>query len=130
MTAAVQDQLEEVIAHGNRGHNNKPYRVNELRCADGFTVSVIAGGGTYCTPRPALCSGGHHEGPMPGMYDVGCEYPGPYTEVEVGFPSARPEPWDQWEPLCESPSSPLDTVYVYVPVGLVRDLVAAHGGLA
>jgi hypothetical protein len=120
---------EDTIAHGNRGHvGNSDSRVT---CADGFHLSVIAGGGTYCSPRPALCGtphGRHTEYRFPFTSDAPCTYPGPFTEVEVGYPSERPEPWDQWQPLCEDPREPTDTVYGFVPVTLVRALIAAHGG--
>lgn len=80
---------------------------NHLRCADGFTLSVIAGAGAYATPRDGL---------------------GPYVAVEVGFPSGRPEPWSEWEGYAESPDDPTDTVYGFVPVEMVEALLALHGG--
>jgi hypothetical protein len=120
--------LEEIIARGNRGHvgYNNP---NWIDCADGFRVSVLAGGGVYCVPRPALCACGIGEEPYPFM-DGGTphDYPGPYTRVEVGFPSARPEPWAEWSLYAESPDDPQESVYGNVPVELVRALIASHGG--
>lgn len=115
--------LDRVLARGNRGVGSD-YPSSKITCADGFTLSVIAGGGTYCTPRPSL---------LPGESDglcsnVGSDYPGPYTEVEVGFPSARPEPWGQWQEWAEDTAEPTDTVYGYVPVEAVRALIALHGG--
>lgn len=100
--------LEQIIDKGTRGTDYKSTGVsNMVRCADGFHMSVIAGGGAYTIPRD-------------------CE--GPYDAVEVGFPSARPEPWAVWERYCESPEAPTDTVYGFVPVAMVRDLVELHGG--
>lgn len=58
---------------------------------------------------------------------VGDDVP-PYTSVEVGFPSARPEPWGEWERYAEDSTDPTGTVYGFVPVALVRDLIASHGG--
>lgn len=128
--------LEDVIAVGNRGHYGwEPYKV--VTCADGFRMSVIAGSGTYCTPRPAMCMcrlGDKGQlatlprvfTPLPG--EVEHDYSGPYTHVEVGFPTERPEPWSAWARYVEEHDSPLNTVYAYVPVSLVRALVAAHGG--
>lgn len=114
--------LEQIIAKGNRSLH-PPYRAgeNKIVCADGFTLSVIAGEGAYCSPRPTRFLNS-------GMGDVAQEYPGPYHEVEVGFPSSRPEPWGEWEEYAESKDDPVESVYGYVPVDLVRALVASHGG--
>src|SRR5690606_2814 len=111
------------IKNGNRSIRPGGVRGdNQIVCRDGFTMSVIAGAGTYCTPRPdwAAAAG-----------EVPADYPGPYTHVEVGYPSARPEPWDKWEQYAEDPEKPpTGNVYAYVPVEMVRALVAAHGGEA
>ncbi len=77
-------------------------------CADGFTVSVQGHPLLYCSPK---------------------EYGAVYTAVECGYPSERPEPWDEWQRYCESPDDPTETVYAYVPVGLVSALIESHGGL-
>jgi hypothetical protein len=53
---------------------------------------------------------------------------GPYTEVELGFPSEHPG--EAIMKFAENPDAPLDTVYGYVPVFLVRRLIASHGGEA
>ena len=120
--------LESTIAHGNRGHYGNA-RGNRITCADGFSLSVIAGGGTYCSPRPTLCSCAYGGEPLtPFDDDVACSYPGPYRTVEVGFPSERPEPWVDWVDHCEDPETPTSTVYGQVPVDVVRALVASHGG--
>ena len=76
-------------------------------CADGFSISVQAGEFLYSTPR---------------------ENRGPWANVECGFPSERPEPWSDWVTYCEDADRPTDTVYGYVPVGMVEDLIALHGG--
>lgn len=125
--------LERIIATGNRGHGH-PNGVNHIRCVDGFTVSVIAGGGTYCTPRPALCIHGVVPDADPApvvdsiLGDASCDFPGPYTAVEVGYPSELPEPWEEWSSYAEAPDAATSTVYAWVPVDLVRALLAAHGG--
>jgi hypothetical protein len=126
--------LEEIIAKGNRGHYG--YKDNSvITCADGFHMSVIAGGGTYSTPKPAFCSCYFRKQLSsayvvePAGHEVPHDYPGPYTDVEVGFPSMRPEPWGQWEPYCESGDEDWSgSVYGFVPVDMVRALVALHGG--
>lgn len=76
-------------------------------CADGFSVSVQAGELLYSRPRD--------------------DY-GPWTHVEVGYPSERPEPWDVWSMLADEPDRPTSTVYGNVPLGLVADLIERHGG--
>ena len=100
--------LETVIAHGNMG---QPGSVAHQRivCADGFSMSVIAGGGAYSSPR----------------FD-----PGPYTHVEVGFPSEWPEPWvSLWSAHIDAGSTdPTESVYPWVPIDDVRALIASHGG--
>lgn len=93
---------------------------NWIHCLDGFKVSVVTGAGVYCTPRPDLR----------GLSGNGVDedYRGPFTHAEVGFPSERPEPWDQWLEYCDDPDKPTETVYGYVPAELIRALIAAHGG--
>lgn len=115
-------QLERIIAEGTsvdlqRGESAASYRSrraakpsNSIKCADGFSLSVVAGMWVYSSPR-----------------DVD---DGPFDAVEVGFPSDRPEPWADWEKYCEDTTDPTSTVYGYVPVDLVRALVESHGGAA
>lgn len=77
-----------------------------IECADGFSLSVQATHGAYCRPRRNI---------------------GPWSEVEVGFPSAKP---DEIMSYAEDPEAPTDTVYRYVPIKLVETLIEAHGGMA
>lgn len=80
-----------------------------ITCKDGFSLSVQAGRGWYCSPR----------------HDAG-----PWTEVEIGFPTTTPEPWEEWAKYVEDSDRPTDTVYARVPLTLVEALVASHGGEA
>jgi hypothetical protein len=83
------------------GKRNKP-----VQCADGFTMSVQAFEGGYCSPR-------RDNAPK-------------YIEVEIGFPN-RPEPLlMQW---AEDSSNPCETVYPYVPVERVYLVITKHGGM-
>jgi len=121
--------LEATIMVGNRGHRKRTESV--VVCVDGFTVSVIAGGGTYCSPKPALCTcafQGEGDPIISGVDEAPHDYHGPYLSVELGFPSQRPEPWEVWGKYAEDPDAPMNTVYGYVPVGLVRALIRSHGG--
>lgn len=121
--------LERIFAGGNRTDfdyenetaeqwdaRRKALPSNEIICADGFSVSVIAGWGTYCSPRPDWFN------------NVPRSYAGPYYEVEVGYPTARPEPWGDWAEYCENDTDPTGAVYACVPIEMVRALVASHGG--
>jgi hypothetical protein len=137
--------LERIIAHGNRNLSIARIRdgrfetaPNWITCADGFRLSVIAGGGAYCSPRPGM---------LP-YDDVSDDYPGPYQAVEVGYPSERPEPWhcaawsegfdnhrdhptcDGWQAYADGEDYDDTSVYARVPVQMVRDLIALHGGEA
>jgi len=69
-------------------------------------MSVQAHTGAYCAPR-----------------ENGAEV---YEEVEIGFPSAEEPLLMDW---CDEPSNPTETVYGYVPVGVVTTVIAKHGGM-
>lgn len=74
-------------------------------CADGFCMSVQASEGHYCRPRDNF---------------------GPYSAVEVGYPSeAVPELME----YAEDADNPTSTVYGYVPVEVVEAVLTAHGGI-
>jgi len=75
-------------------------------CADGFTMSVQANANAYCSPRITGAS--------------------TYTEVEVGFPTAKEELLMDW---CEEPRDPTGSVYGFVPAQVVTNVIAKHGGM-
>lgn len=75
-----------------------------IRCADGLSFSVQANSMAYCMPR---------------------NDDGPYTAVEVGFPS---QPVEELMEYAEDPDNPTETVYGYVPVAVIEEIVNAHGG--
>jgi hypothetical protein len=75
-------------------------------CADGFTMSVQASAYNYCQPQE----------PAADRYET----------VEIGFPTAK-EP--MLMPYAETPENPTDTVYAYVPVELVTNVIVKHGGM-
>ena len=76
-----------------------------IKCADGFTMSVQASKGSYCSPR---------------------DDSGPYDSVEVGFPSSYDYYLHQY---AEDPDKPTDTVYGWVPADTVMMCIDAHGGM-
>jgi hypothetical protein len=79
--------------------------VPPLECKDGFSVSMQASEWLYCSPRDSV---------------------GPWTAVELGFPS-----WEEplLMPWCEDKMRPTQTVYGWVPLDVVAQVVEAHGGL-
>jgi hypothetical protein len=85
---------------------SKMNRYPRLVCADGFEMSVQAHQGAYCSPRTNSAT--------------------KYVEVEVGFPNAM-------EPMLmeyvENEEKPTNTVYPYVPVQVVTNVIAKHGGM-
>lgn len=103
--------LDKIIAEGNRKYLYYSGD-NWIECADGYRFSAVAGFGIRSTPTMEL-----HQ------YVVG-----PFSHLEIGFPSSTPEPWDEWSKYVEDSDHPTETVYSYVPVELVKDLVARHGG--
>ena len=77
----------------------------EIECADGLTFSVQASHTHYCQPRNDN---------------------GPYTAVEVGYPS---KPVKELMPYAEDTENPTSTVYGYVPVEIVEQVIESHGGI-
>lgn len=86
------------------------YAFNHIRprieCADGFSISVQASVHHYCTPR---INGADN-----------------YEAVELGFPSMEDSLIMDY---AEEPVEPTETVYGYVPVELVNELIDKHGGI-
>jgi hypothetical protein len=81
-------------------------RNRPIICKDGFQMSVQAHDGAYCTPRID-----------------GAEK---YISVEVGYPNEREPLLMRW---AESPGAPCNTVYGYVPIQVIVDVCAKHGGI-
>lgn len=93
---------EYILKH--RGVRGDVHLCPHIECADGLRLSVQASHFHYCVPRT--------DG-------------GPYSSVEVGFPSERIE---ELMPYADEPESPTQTVYGYVPVEIVEAVIKAHGG--
>lgn len=74
-------------------------------CVDGFTMSVQAGDGIYCSPRD---NGGH------------------WYAFEIGYPSEKE---DLIMEYAETPEDPTNTVYDYVPIDVVVAVIEKHGGM-
>ena len=81
--------------------------MKRVTCNDGFSVSIQASAAHYCHP--------------------GITFEGPYTEVELGYPSCSEEllmPYIE-DGCCE----PKDAVYPYMPVEVVDEVIKKHGGI-
>lgn len=74
-------------------------------CNDGTSISIQASEFHYCMPRNNV---------------------GPYSHVEVGYPSVKPYFMMKY---AEDPKSPTDTVYGGVPVGIVLEFLNSHCGI-
>lgn len=98
----LQDHLKSGAQYGDTGLRGP---CKKIVCRDGFAVSVQASGLHYCTPR---------------------DNDGPYTEVELGYPS---EPVEAWRDFAEDPDRPTTTVYPCVPIELVVRGLDQHGGI-
>lgn len=101
---AFRDQDGNGFPVGDSGYKSSFPRADRITCVDGFSLSVQATHGAYCSPRTNL---------------------GPWYEVEVGFPSAYP---DFIMSHAEEPDKPTETVYPYTPIELVDQFIAMHGG--
>ena len=78
----------------------------KIICKDGFTMSVQANEGVYCSPRVDNAKR--------------------YIAVEVGYPST-PEPLlMEW---AENEDRPTDTVYGWVPSERISLVCIKHGGI-
>lgn len=107
MTYAIQAEIA-------KRQNNHPHRtlttfvvVPRIVCKDGFSVSIQAHDGSYCSPRRAFA--------------------GTWTSMELGFPNARPPEYIM--EYAENGDTPTDTVYGYVPVELIQQMLDEHGGI-
>lgn len=80
----------------------------QITCEDGTVLSVQASEYHYCSPRN----------------DVG-----PYTHVEVGYPSSKPP--QEWASCMDGSDFDIDwdvSVYAWVPIELVEEYINDHGG--
>ena len=77
-----------------------------LYCNDGYSISVQASGFHYCEPR------------LDGIQD--------YESVELGFPSMEDELINEY---AEDDSDYTETVYGYVTIEIVEEVMKKHGGI-
>lgn len=96
------------LTHSVYGTGTYLHNLRPIQCDDGFTMSVQASRAHYCAPRDST---------------------GPWTAVEVGYPSTKVEAFMPYIDGGED-TNPTDTVYGYVPIEIVARAIADHGGFA
>jgi hypothetical protein len=108
LLAQVENELQRRLSYGAKPKvfSEQCLPIGRIECVDGTILSVQASYGHYCSPRS------NH---------------GPYTEVEIGYPSI---PILECIDYAESKEHLTDTVYAYVPISLVAEFIANHGGFA
>ena len=89
----------------NNRTEKHPWLTKKLECNDGFKMSVQASEFHYCTPR------------------INTDR---YYEFEVGFPTEKE---DLLMPYAEDYDNPTDTVYGYVPIEVIEEIITKHGGI-
>ena len=101
-------------------------------CNDGYSVSVQASEYTYCEPRYTQWQNEDGWEVINGNYWSSSETPRnfetdhftPYESVELGYPSEA----DELIYECTEGNDYTNTVYGYVPVKIVEQLIEKHGG--
>lgn len=99
----IRDWLKKPVrTHAYGIQENRP----RLYCNDGYSISVQASAFHYCKPR------------LDGIQD--------YESVELGFPSTEDELINEY---AEDDSDYTKTVYGYVPIEIIEELINKHGGI-
>lgn len=99
----IRDWLKKPVRTHTYGiQENRP----RLYCNDGYSISVQASAFHYCKPK------------LDGMQD--------YESVELGFPSTEDELINEY---AEDDSDYTKTVYGYVPIEIIEELINKHGGI-
>jgi hypothetical protein len=105
-TEAVEAELQRRLAGRRRdGHGDHLDQVPTIKVANGLSFSMQASAYHYCSPRDSY---------------------GPWDAVELGFPSRRVEALRKY---AEDPKRLTKTVYGWVPLTVVAEVVEAAGGL-
>lgn len=107
MKAKLVEAINGMFAKRKASDDNVP-TLKPVYCTNGVSLSVQASRLHYCFPK-------NNEGP--------------YTKVEVGFPSVKPP--ESWREYCvgDFDKKPCDTVYANVPLELVAEFVEQQGGI-
>lgn len=83
-------------------------RLPKIVCVDGFSMSVQVGFTLYSTPKKVAKR---------------------YSAVEIGFPTEHEPLIEEYAEKGKDEIDYTDTVYPYVPVGIVDKVLEKHGGI-
>ena len=116
MKTSINEFIKNNLKVTNFAKNSDPLmkhlttssRLPQIVCVDGFTMSVQVGFSLYSTPKKVAKR---------------------YSAVEIGYPSEREPLIEKYvESIYEDPDY-TDTVYPYVPVKIVNQVLKKHGGI-
>ena len=97
----LKENYEFMVIDGRK----YPSVTKRITCKDGFSISVQANRNSYCEPRK--------------------DEAWAYSEVELGYPSQLDNLIREY---AEEPDT-IETVFPYVPIGVVNELINRHGGI-
>ncbi len=100
--------FDEWLNEGRKVTNEYYANIQRVECADGYSVSIQASKGHYCSPRETF-------------QDVNG-----YNQFELGYPSAADNVLLTY---AEDTYHPTDTVYPFVPRRVVEQVINSHGGI-
>ena len=105
----TSNTLQQMLTTAKVPHADHVFKKQAPRvvCADGATISVQASRTHYCHPR---------------------DDEGPYTEVEVGFPTNVDEMPVSWKEYAEDTDQVVADIYAFIPIELVVQFIDEHGG--
>jgi hypothetical protein len=96
--------IENFIKNTFKEQHGYCYRPR-IVCNDGFSMSVQGSAGHYCDPR------------------ITQDW---YDSLEIGFPSNEETLINQY---AENKNDWTNTVYGYVPIEIIQELITKHGGI-
>jgi hypothetical protein len=107
MKANVNDYITENM----KGESTLLKPLPRVTCADGFSMSIQAGTGLYSEQQKTSKK---------------------YSKVEIGYPSTDEPLLYKYAESFYDPDADFkytDTVYPYVPVGIINKVLRKHGGI-
>ena len=109
----IKNNLKVKVLYGNKDplmkHMMTSSRLPHIVCSDGFEMSVQVGYHLYSEPKKVAKR---------------------YSAVEIGYPSDHEPLIEEYaESFSEDAPDYTDTVYPYVPVKIVNQVLKKHGGI-
>ena len=111
----IKNNLKVKVLYGSKDplmkHMMTSTRLPQIVCSDGFKMSVQVGPHLYSEPKKVAKR---------------------YSKVEIGYPSEREPLLEEYVELPmfdENFVDYTDTVYPYVPVKVVNQVLKKHGGI-